>query len=68
MDTFIKHFRREGPGDWVCVEPATLELAQGRVQVAPGTRVTAGTKFMNIELARLLDEEYRRTRAPRERG
>jgi hypothetical protein len=59
MDEFIKHFRREGPGDWVCIEPATLLLPQGRIQVAPGTRFTIGTKFMNIELARVLEEKYR---------
>lgn len=60
MDEFIKHFRREAAGVWVCTSPATLDLPQGRVQVAPGTRLTIGTRFMNVELARLLDEEYRR--------
>ena len=60
MEGFITHFRREGPGVWVCVEPATLNLPQGRIQVAPGTRFTRGTRFMNVELARLLDEEYSR--------
>ena len=50
---------------WICVEPATLELPQGRVQAAPGTRFTVGTKFMNIDVARLLDEEYSRQNAPR---
>ena len=60
MEKFIRHFRREEPGVWVCIEPATLELPQGRVQVAPGTRFTRGTTFMNVELARLLDEEYTR--------
>ena len=60
MDKFIKHFRREGEGVWVCVEPADLMLPQGRIQVAPGTRFTLGTTFMNVELAALLDAEYRR--------
>jgi len=27
---------------------------------APGTRFTIGTKFMNVDLARMLDEEYSR--------
>ena len=66
METFIKHFRREGGGHWVCVEPATLDLPQGRVQVAPGTRLTIGTKFMNVDLARMLDEEYSRSQKPRQ--
>jgi hypothetical protein len=60
MPEFVKHFRREGAGVWVCLEPATLDLPEGRVQVAPGTRLTIGTKFMNVELARLLEDEYSR--------
>jgi hypothetical protein len=63
MENFIRHFRREGAGQWVCMEAATLDLPQGRVQVAPGTRFTLGTRFMNVEVARLLDEEYRRSAA-----
>lgn len=57
MEQFIKHFRREGDV-WICVEPAELNLPQGRVQVTPGSRFTRGTKFMNIELAALLEEQY----------
>ena len=64
-DQFIKHFRREGAGEWVCVAPATLDLPQGRVQVNPGTRLAVGTKFMNVDLARLLDEHYSRARPER---
>jgi hypothetical protein len=30
----------------------------------PGTRLTAGTRFMNVELARMLDEQYSRTTPP----
>ena len=58
MRQFIKHFRREGVGVWVCIAPATLDLPQGRVQVAEGSRFTLGTMFMNIELASLLEVEY----------
>jgi hypothetical protein len=60
MKQFIKHFRREAAGVWTCLEPATVELPQGRVQVTPGTRLTLGTRFMNVEIARLLDQEYSR--------
>jgi hypothetical protein len=59
-ENFIKHFRREGAGVWVCEEAATIDLPQGRVQVTPGSRFTIGTKFMNVEVARLLDETYSR--------
>jgi hypothetical protein len=60
MEHFIRHFRREGVGVWVCIAPATLDLPQGRVQVAAGSRFTLGTRFMNVELASLLEAEYRR--------
>ena len=58
MQQFIKHFRREGVGVWVCTSAATLDLPQGRVQVAAGSRFTLGTRFMNIELAALLKAEF----------
>jgi hypothetical protein len=60
MENFIKHFRRERAGTWICEAPATLETPQGRVQVNPGTRLVVGTKFMNVDVARLLDQEYSR--------
>jgi hypothetical protein len=62
MQRFIKHFRREGVGVWVCVAPTTLDLAPGRVQVAAGSRFTLGTTFMNVELAAMLEAEYQRQR------
>jgi hypothetical protein len=64
IEHFIKHFRREGAGIWVCVEATTFELPRGRIEFLPGTRLTRGTKFMNVELARMLDEQYRRTTLP----
>jgi hypothetical protein len=67
IDQFIKHFRREGAGIWVCIEPTTLELPQGRIEFRPGTRLTVGTRFMNVELAKMLDEQYRRTTPPVQR-
>lgn len=60
MREFITHFRREGAGDWLCVRSATLDLPQGRIQVTPGSRIRIGTKFMNVDLAHLLDSEYSR--------
>lgn len=59
MDKFIEHFRREGVEVWVCVSAATLELPQGRIQVAEGTRLTLGTPFMNLDLASMLEAEYK---------
>jgi hypothetical protein len=63
MEAFIKNFVREGSGEWRCVEAAELQLAVGRIQVAPGTRFTRGTKFMGVDLALLLEEHHVRRRA-----
>ena len=61
MKQFIRHFSRESYG-WRCIEPATLDLPSGRVQVTPGSVFVRGTIFMNVDLAKLLDEEYENTR------
>jgi hypothetical protein len=60
---FIKYFRREGAGIWLCVEPATLDLPRGRIQATPGRLFVVGNKFMNVDVARLLDEEYSRQKS-----
>lgn len=60
MRQFIKHFQRVGVGDWVCIEDASLSLPQGRVEVTAGTRLKLGTKFMNVDLAAMLEAEYQR--------
>jgi hypothetical protein len=33
-------------------------LPSGRVQVAPGTRLTRGALYMGVDLAKFLDEEF----------
>jgi len=45
-------------------ESATLDLPQGRVQVTPGTRLEVGKPFMNVDVARLLDQEFSRQHKP----
>ena len=45
--------------------PATLDLPEGRIQATPGTRFVLGTKFMNVDIARLLDQEYSRQQGGR---
>lgn len=58
MDYFIKHFRRDSFGVWICVSPAEFSLPQGRIQVTVGSRFAQGTKFMNVDLAALLEEQH----------
>jgi hypothetical protein len=47
--------------------PATLELPEGRIQVASGTRLSAGTRYMNVDVAALLEEYARLHEAPSSR-
>ena len=56
VQNFVQSFVREQDGSWICVQAATLELPTGRIQVAIGTRFTPGTRFMGVDLARLLEE------------
>jgi len=58
MDKFIKHFRRDPFGGWICVSPAELNLPEGRIQVTAGSRVARGTTFMNVDLADRLEQQY----------
>jgi hypothetical protein len=64
MDKFIKHFRRDPFGVWICVSAAELNLPQGRIQVTVGSRFARGTTFMNVDLAQLLEAEYERQQNP----
>ncbi|HEX6157469.1 MAG TPA: hypothetical protein VFZ54_15700 [Burkholderiales bacterium] len=56
VQNFVQSFVREQDGSWICVRAATLELPTGRIQVAVGTRFTPGTRFMGVDLARLLED------------
>jgi hypothetical protein len=55
MKNFIRNFLRDSRGRWTCAQPATLDTPAGRIQVAIGTTFTRGTKFMNCDLAAMLD-------------
>jgi hypothetical protein len=52
------NFIRDGMGRWTCIEPAVFDLISGRIEVAPGTRLVRGTRFMGIDLAELLDQQH----------
>ena len=61
MEQWIRHFRREGPGEWVCLSPTTVNTQQGRIQVTPGARFVLGKPFMNVDVARMLEDAYQQT-------
>ena len=56
MKDLDKDFRRDRDGAWVCVNPTELVLPSGRIQVAVGTRFTPGTRFMGVDIVRLLED------------
>jgi hypothetical protein len=60
MTEFLRAFRREPNGTWVCVEPTTFEGPNGRVQVTPGTAFSRGSTFMGADMAKWLDEQLAR--------
>jgi hypothetical protein len=62
MHEFMNRFVREAEGVWLCTAAAEVDLPGGRIQVAVGTRFTRGTRYMGIDLAQLLEEQYRRAR------
>lgn len=62
MQDFIKCFIQEPSGAWRCVRPGTINLPSGRVQVTVGSVFFRGTRFMNIDLAEVLDQEQAKTK------
>lgn len=64
MGRYLAYFKREGWGIWTCVEDVRLELAEGEVELLAGTSLVAGTKYMGIDLAMLLEAERSRLGRP----
>ena len=62
MQNFYQSFAREQDGAWLCIAPAELDLPSGRIQVAVGTRFIRGTRYMGIDVAKLLEEYGERMR------
>jgi hypothetical protein len=56
MERFYTAFRRNADGSWTCIAAATYEGPLGRIQVTPGSTFSRGTTFMNVDLARMLDD------------
>jgi len=64
MHDFIKCFQRDAEGHWLCLMPCEIDLPGGRIQVAVGTRFTGGTRFMDVDIAQLLDTQYEKDQSP----
>ena len=57
MKTFFRAFIRNADGSWTCTAPATYEGLLGRIQVNPGQTFRPGERFMNVDVASLLEEQ-----------
>ena len=64
VEEFLKAFRREPSGTWICIEPTTFEGPNGRIQVAPGTAFAPGSTFMGEDLAKWLDQQLAKWSRP----
>ena len=62
MQNFDRSFVRDRDGAWLCTEAAELQLPSGRIQVAVGTRFIRGTRYLGIDVAKLLEEYGERMR------
>jgi len=55
-----RHFRREADGSWLCVEGCRVPHPSGRIEIAVGTRLAHGQRFMGVDLASWLEEQLKR--------
>jgi hypothetical protein len=49
-------FERAADGSWRCIAPARIDHPAGRIEVAQGTRLFPGGRFMGVDLAAWLEE------------
>jgi hypothetical protein len=61
MDRFLKCFERDSAGVWHCIERASVDLPGGRIEVTPGSAFVRGSKFMNVDVAQLLEDHRLRS-------
>ena len=55
-----RHFRRDADGAWRCVEGVTVTHPSGRIEIAVGTRLERGQRFMGVDLAAWIEEQLAR--------
>jgi hypothetical protein len=58
METFIKAFRPQPDGSWLCIAPAEFNGPNGRIQVTAGRCFQRGDIFMGADLAAWLEERW----------
>jgi hypothetical protein len=55
-----RHFRRDADGSWHCIQGLTVPHPSGRIEVAVGTRLERGRRFMGVDLAAWIEEQLKR--------
>lgn len=53
-------FRRNQDGSWICVQPATILHSTGRIEIAVGTRLVPGRRFMGVDVVAWIQEKLSR--------
>jgi hypothetical protein len=48
---------RNADGSWTCLSAVTLPHPGGRIELAAGTRLERGRRFMGVDLAAWLEEK-----------
>ena len=65
MRNFMRGFDREREGVWRCKAFTSLNLPNGqKIEIAPGTVLTRGSRFMGLDVAELLEEQWKQDTAP----
>jgi hypothetical protein len=52
----LEAFRRDGDGCWTCLRAVHIDHPSGRIEVAAGTRIARGSRFMGVPLAEWLED------------
>ena len=60
MDDFIKLFVRVTEGKWTCVTYGIIDHPNGQIRVSEGSTFTTGTNLGGVDLAELLDAQYKK--------
>ncbi len=57
-ESICNAFRKNPDGSWTCTWPTSIPIAPdgGEIKVDPGTSLTKGVLYMDVDLAKWLDE------------
>ena len=59
-DQVRKAFRRNADSSWTCVHPASIPHPSGRIEIAVGTRLERGRRFMGVDVVAWIEDKLPR--------